>query len=210
MKLTSESLSDGARIADAHCFCRPSTSDPVEMSDNISPHLAWTDAPAETRSFVVICHDADVPTVGDDVNQAGRTVPHDLPRADFFHWVLVDVQGGELPAGAHSRGITARGKDGPSAPGDARHGLNDYTGWFAGDADMAGEYFGFDGPCPPWNDERLHHYHFTVFALDVARCPVEGTFGGDDVRKAIQGHVLDSASMVCTYSLNPAVYAADA
>ena len=51
-----------------------------------------------------------------------------------------------------------RGKPGPDAPHGARHGINDYTGWFASDADMAGDYYGYDGPCPPWNDEIPHRY----------------------------------------------------
>jgi phosphatidylethanolamine-binding protein (PEBP) family uncharacterized protein len=42
------------------------------------------------RSYV-ICHDPDVPSKGDDVNQEGRGVPASLPRVDFFHWVLVDL-----------------------------------------------------------------------------------------------------------------------
>ena len=58
-----------------------------------------------------------------------------------------------------------------------RQGINDYTGWFAGDKDMAGNYFGYDGPCPPWNDEILHHYVFTVYALDVPRLDIAGDFG---------------------------------
>ena len=53
-------------------------------------------------------------------------------------------------------------------PRGARQGINDYTGWFAGDKDMAGNYFGYDGPCPPWNDEIPHRYVFTLYALDVA------------------------------------------
>ena len=40
--------------------------------------------------------------------------------------------------------------------------------WFASDKDMAGDYHGYDGPCPPWNDEIPHRYVFTVYALDVA------------------------------------------
>ena len=32
---------------------------------------------------------------------------------------------------------------------------------------MSGDYFGYDGPCPPWNDSIVHHYVFTVYALDV-------------------------------------------
>jgi phosphatidylethanolamine-binding protein (PEBP) family uncharacterized protein len=55
------------------------------------------------------------------------------------------------------------------------------------------------------NDERLHHYHFTIYALDVARVDLPSSFDGKDVRKAIEGHVLDQAEWVGTYALNPAV-----
>ena len=68
---------------------------------------------------------------------------------------------------------------------------------------MAGDYFGYDGPCPPWNDSIVHHYVFTLYALDVPRCPVEGNFTGPQVLRAIEGHVLDRASITGTYSLNP-------
>ena len=44
-----------------------------------------------TKSFAIVCHDPDVPSKGDDVNQEGRRVPASLPRVDFFHWVLVDL-----------------------------------------------------------------------------------------------------------------------
>jgi hypothetical protein len=70
---------------------------------------------------------------------------------------------------------------------------------------MGGDYYGYDGPCPPWNDSIPHHYVFTLYALDVARCPVEGRFTGPDVRKAIEGHVLARAEVTGRYTLNPAV-----
>jgi hypothetical protein len=70
---------------------------------------------------------------------------------------------------------------------------------------MGGQYFGYDGPCPPWNDERLHHYHFELYATDVDRCPVDGAFTARDVRAALAGHVLAEAHLTGTYSLNPAV-----
>ncbi|MNC92119.1 putative kinase inhibitor protein [compost metagenome] len=72
---------------------------------------------------------------------------------------------------------------------------------------MAGDYFGYDGPCPPWNDSIVHHYVFTLYALDVETCPVEGAFRGPELRKAIEGHVLGSAALTGVYSLNPAVKA---
>jgi hypothetical protein len=77
----------------------------------------------------------------------------------------------------------------------------------AGDPDMGGDYFGYEGPCPPWNDERLHHYHFTLLALDMETTPVKGSFTAADVMEAIEGHVIDMAKLIGTYSLNPDVTA---
>ncbi|PZX30435.1 putative Phosphatidylethanolamine-binding protein [Cupriavidus taiwanensis] len=211
MKLWSKSFNDNAPIPGEFAFCVPDAAAHVALSNNRNPDLHWEDAPAETRSFVLICHDRDVPSKGDDVNQEGREVPASLPRVDFFHWVLVDIPPGltSIAAGSHSDGVIARGKPGPEATGGTatagglRHGINDYTGWFAGDADMKGDYYGYDGPCPPWNDALLHHYVFTLYALDLDRLPLEGTFTGTQVREAIQGHVLAQASLTGTYTLNP-------
>ena len=58
---------------------------------------------------------------------------------------------------------------------------------------MGGTYFGYDGPAPPWNDERLHRYFFQIYALDVDRCPVEGEFTARDVMASIEGHILAQA-----------------
>jgi phosphatidylethanolamine-binding protein (PEBP) family uncharacterized protein len=121
--------------------------------------------------------------------------------------VLVDLdpKSGEIKTGEFSNGITTRGKSGPNALRGTRQGINDYTMWFASDKDMSGDYFGYDGPCPPWNDSIVHHYVFTLVALDVATCGVSGTFTGGDVRAAIKGHVLAEAKITGLYSLNPQV-----
>ena len=63
--------------------------------------------------------------------------------------------------------------------------------------------FGYDGPCPPWNDSLTHHYHFTMYALDLERCPVDGSFDAAAVLAAIEGHVLGQATVMGTYTLNP-------
>ena len=68
---------------------------------------------------------------------------------------------------------------------------------------MRGDYHGYDGPCPPWNDEIVHHYVFTVYALDIEHLPLTGKFGGPEVRAAMQGHILAEASLTGTYTLNP-------
>jgi Raf kinase inhibitor-like YbhB/YbcL family protein len=208
MKLWSESWADGARIPPRYAAGKPDGQGGATFSDNLSPHLAWSDVPAGTQSFALICHDPDVPSRGDDVNQSDREVPADLPRVDFFHWVLVDLPAtcGALAEGEFSRGFTARGKSGPmvivAGFENARHGLNDYTGWFAANPEMAGNYFGYDGPFPPFNDSLIHRYVFTLYALAVARVPLDGVFGGADARRAIHGHVLAEAAYSGTYTLN--------
>ena len=207
MKLSSSSFRDGQPVPGVNAFCVPDPQTKVALAENRNPALAWEGLPEGTRSLALLCHDPDVPTKPDDVNQEGRVVPADLPRFDFYHWVLVDIPATSkgIEEGTHSNGVTARGKDGPAAPGGMRHGINNYTDWFDGDPDMGGQYFGYDGPCPPWNDSIVHHYVFTLYALDLDRCPVDGAFGGEDVRKAISGHVLGKVRITGTYSLNPDV-----
>jgi hypothetical protein len=207
MKLTSTSFADGQKIPGEFAFCIPDPAHHVCLGKNLNPQLSWTEVPAGTRSFAIICHDPDVPSKGDDVNQEGRIVPAALPRVDFFHWVLVDLPAAvnTIKAGEFSSDVTPRGKPGPQAAHGARQGVNNYTDWFAGDHDMRGDYHGYDGPCPPWNDEIVHHYVFTVFALDVETLPLAGRFGGPEVRAAMQGHILAQASLTGTYTLNPAL-----
>ena len=207
MQITSTSFRDGAPIPSECAFCKLDAKTHATLSSNRNPQLAWSGAPAGTKSFAIVCHDPDVPSRGDDVNQEGRVVPRTLARVDFFHWVLVDLPAAEVGVnvGEFSSAVVARGKPGPQAAHGARQGINDYTAWFAGDGDMAGDYYGYDGPCPPWNDELPHRYVFTVYALDVARLDLPARFGGADVRAAIQGHVLAQASITGRYTLNPAV-----
>jgi Raf kinase inhibitor-like YbhB/YbcL family protein len=204
MKLWSDSFPDGGTIPSLYAFGVPDPVDHVSFGPNRNPHLAWSDPPEGTRSFALVCHDPDAPTVPDDVNQEGRTVPADLPRGEFFHWVLVDIPADarEIPEGAVAGGVQPRGKA-PESTEFGRSGRNDYTAWFADDPAMKGVYAGYDGPCPPWNDERLHRYHFVLYALDTDRLDLPDDFGGLDVLHAVKGHVLADAQWTGTYSLNP-------
>ena len=205
MKLQSHSFRDGGVIPGRCAFAIRAPKSHVRLSANRNPHLRWADAPAGTKTFVVICTDSDAPTKPDDVNKEGREVPADLPRAEFQHWVMVDIPPTvtEIAEGACSEGVTAKGKKKPAGPEGSRQGVNDYTSWFKGDKNMDGTYLGYDGPCPPWNDSLQHHYRFEVFATDLEKCPVDGNFTVADVRKALAGHVLASDAIVGRYALNP-------
>jgi len=205
MLVWSESITAGGAVPESNAFGTHDPETHVALCANRSPHIAWSEVPAAAKSLALVMHDPDVPSAGDDVNQEGKTVPADLPRVDFYHWLLTDLapDASPLAEGEFGDGVTARGKEGPGAPRGARHGVNDYTGWFAGDADMSGSYYGYDGPCPPWNDSIVHHYHFTLYALDVASLELADDAGGAAVLAAMEGHVIDKASFMATYTINP-------
>ncbi len=206
MHLRSDSFRPYDYLAERLAFAAHDPDTHVRLAGNRNPHLAWSGVPAGTRSFALTCHDPEVPTDGTQVNQEGRSVPLDLPRADFFHWVVADLPSAlrHIAEGSHSHGVTPRGKAlGPSASGGVQ-GVNDYTSWYASDPDMQGDYGGYDGPCPPWNDERVHGYFFTLFALDIDRTGLHGAFTGHDLRAAIAGHVLERATITGLYTIDPA------
>ncbi|QHQ15817.1 YbhB/YbcL family Raf kinase inhibitor-like protein [Pectobacterium parmentieri] len=208
LQLSSHSFQDGKTIPGEFAFAVPDANSHIALSSNHNPHLAWQGAPEGTQSFILICHDPDVPSRGDDVNQEGREVSASLPRVDFYHWLLLDIPASisEIAAASHSASITPRGKTGPSAPAGFRHGINDYTAWFATDEQMKGTYYGYDGPCPPWNDTIVHHYIFTLYALATPSLAIEGEINGANVHTALaNAPVLAEAKLTGLYTLNPAL-----
>lgn len=206
MKLYSKDIVDGELIDQQFAFGRKHPTEHIELSHNRNPHLAWKELPEGTRMLVLLCVDPDVPSVADDVNQEHKFIDYSLPRVDFYHWVMVGIRPelAEINQGSCSDGVVANGKRQPEGPDGSRQGLNDYTGFMQG-GPMEGRYYGYDGPCPPWNDERLHRYHFTLYALDVEQLQLEIEFDGRMVIEAMDGHILAKDTITGTYTLNPDV-----
>ena len=104
MTLTSTAWQDGGQIPLPH----------TQPGGDISPPLAWTNAPDPTASFVLIVHDLDAPIGGG--------------ADDMLHWLVWNIPGSNraLPAGMvqgatlpdGSRQISATGPNyrGPAAP----------------------------------------------------------------------------------------------
>jgi len=67
--------------------------------DDVSPPLAWSGAPVDSRSFALICEDPDA------------------PRGTWIHWILYN-----LPAAAVE--LTQAVPTMPEIPSGARHGRN--------------------------------------------------------------------------------------
>ena len=72
-------------------------------AENVSPALAWSGAPAGTKSFALIVDDPDAPDPA-------------APKMTWVHWVLYN-----LPAA--TRGLAEAVK---SLPAGAREGVNDW------------------------------------------------------------------------------------
>jgi len=190
-------ISNGAKIQNNFAFCMPDGKGKTKNANNINPQIRWSDIPEGTKSFALIVVDPDVPASFDDANKEGKVIPADAPRQDFYHWVLLDIplEITSIKQGQNSSSYKLSGKPaGKTAYGI--NALNDY-GTF-----MKGTFGGYDGPCPPWNDERIHHYHFRVYALDVETLGLSADATGKQAMEVINDHIIAMGESVGTYSNN--------
>ena len=205
IQVSVDSFKDGGVIPNQYGFCVPAAQGHTAPGPDISPRISWSKGPAGTKSYAVIVTYTDSPTIRDNMNKEGVTVAADMPRRTFFHMVLIDIPAGvtSISKGAESKARVPHGKQDPAKVGV--HGINDFgIRVFPNNEQMKGGYFGYDGPCPPWNDERPHHYHFTVYALSVPSLDIGGAFDGPTAMAAMQGKVLAQGEANGYYSQNPA------
>lgn len=204
ISFTMPAFANGAAMPAQYTFCIPANKNHIQSGPNINPEVRWSKLPQGTQSLVLLAVDTDGPMDPQKINKEGIIIPKKIPRGDFYHWVMADIPPAihEIKVGQDSVGITDGGKK-PGLTSYGVRGINDYTKWFANDPKMKGQYGGYDGPCPPWNDELLHHYRFRLYALDVKTLGLKGNFDARMVLKAMQGHILAEKEWVGTYNLNP-------
>lgn len=104
----------------------------------------------------------------------------DAPGGTFTHWVVYAIP-------SDSTGLPRGVPPGPAVSGglSLRQGLNDGS-----------DIPGYTGPCPP---EGEHGYVFTLYALDE-ETGLEGGVSVDELRSAIEGHVLAEATLTAPYA----------
>lgn len=112
-----------------------------------------------------------------DDTTAMALIVDDPDARGFVHWVMFDMTGSQ--SGGLTEGVSAS----PDAP---PQGVNDFR------------KVGWGGPCPP---SGTHRYRFTLYALDQA-LGIADTPSADDVRAAMQGHVLADAVLEASYTRN--------
>ncbi len=183
--LSSDSIDNNKPIPKKFAYCASDGKGKTKDSDNISPQLSWSKAPSETKSFALVVVDPDVPAKFDNANKDGKVIAENFPRQNFYHWVMVNI-----PANTTE---IAEGKGKDKNIGIAL--VNDFAG-----GKNSPKFVGYDGPCPPWNDVRLHHYHFTIYALDVETIKTSKNSSSREIVKEIEKHMIAKGELVGTYS----------
>jgi Raf kinase inhibitor-like YbhB/YbcL family protein len=203
-------LPPGAMLPARYAGCVAEQPGHMRFGADINPAVSWSPGPPGTRSYALTLSDPDSPAAHRErMNKNGAVLTPDVPRHVFFHWVLIDIPPDvtSIGQGTASHGLVPRGKIVEMAPA-GMSGENDYTMAFAKNPAMAGIYKGYDGPCPPWNDEVVHRYDFTVYALSVAKLDVAAGFDGRAALAAMQGKILAQGAVMARYTTNPAKGAA--
>lgn len=187
LTVTVEGIGADGVIEESYALCKATKDGKSEPGLNKRPTIEWSGSPITAKSYAILVIDPDVPTDFSDAGKDGRVVRDDAKRQQFFHWALVDIPAGTLKiSGGDANAAPTVGK---SLPGDLGSYIPDPKN--------------FGGPCPPWNDERVHHYHFTVLALDVETLKLPEKATAKDVLAAAGGHILARGERVGTYTLNP-------
>ena len=202
-----DGITPGKPIPATQALCLPTPDGKSDKTgQNIRPEIRWSGAPTGTASFAVFMMDPDVPADFTDAGKDGKIIATKAKRQDFFHYGVVSIP---ATATTLAGSLTNKSADmGTELVNDL--GINHYV-----DPATA-----FGGPCPPWNDARIHHYHFMVLALDAdADALINAPSAVDctdpacraDTAKATfsrlitSTHVLAKGAVVGTYSLNPHV-----
>jgi Raf kinase inhibitor-like YbhB/YbcL family protein len=207
LKVTVDSVKNGGMLANKYAFCMPAAQGHTTAGPNINPSIKWSKGPSGTKSYAIILYDTDSPAEQrEKMNKEGETLTAAVKRKVFNHWVLVDIPSRvrSIKEGEASHERVLRGKPPTPAPVGAVNGLNDYTTATAANPAMKGNYYGYDGPCPPWNDENLHHYHFAVYALSVETLNLPKDFDAAAAKEAMKDKVLAEGELLTVYTQNPA------
>ncbi len=99
----------------------------------------------------------------------------------WWHWVVYNI-----PASATKLATGAGDASKHLLPAGAAQGNTDFG------------TPGYGGPCPPVGD-KPHHYHFTVFALDVDKLDIPAGATAAYVGFNLHGHTLAKAEIVALY-----------
>ena len=97
----------------------------------------------------------------------------DASKGTYTHWVLFDIPSSttKLPSGEANIGLS---------------GTN------------SADKTGYAPACPPKGD-KMHHYHFRLYALDVDKLGQKQGAARDDVENAMKSHTVGQTELIGTF-----------
>lgn len=189
---------DGMLVAD-HAYCIPDVKSGKTASGlNINPEIKWHGTAVEdARSYALLMVDKDVPQDLSKANTDG-IIEENAKRRDFYHWVVANIPAGTTHIGRGDSGTPASGglNTGTEAV-NGQTGVNDYAIIGGGEATA---HMRYDGPCPPWNDKKVHRYYVRVYALNTDTIDLKERFTGKDLMAAIQPYIIAQGEAMATYT----------
>jgi Raf kinase inhibitor-like YbhB/YbcL family protein len=153
----------------------------VEGGQNISPPIAWEDAPSGTKSFALACVDPDVPLEAEWFPYKEQLKVGMLPGDLFIHWLVCDI-----PASVKS---LAEGASPNKLPSGAKELATSYTPF---------GLKGYGGAAPP-KGHKAHRYIFTLYALSVDTLRLSSGSGYIEFINAMKGKVLATSSLTAYF-----------
>jgi Raf kinase inhibitor-like YbhB/YbcL family protein len=153
MQLQSSAFTDGGKIPQQYVM-------PGAGGKNLSLPLAWSGAPAGTKSLALTIID-----------------PHPVAH-NWVHWLVADIPGNatSLPEGASGKKMPPGAVELQNSWGELSYG----------------------GPQPP-KGTGDHPYVVTLYALNVSKLDLKPTAGWADLKKAMEGKILGTATITGYY-----------
>ncbi|MCL2331466.1 MAG: YbhB/YbcL family Raf kinase inhibitor-like protein [Proteobacteria bacterium] len=96
----------------------------------------------------------------------------------FYHWIVIDIPT-TVTGIAKGKRFVSPARELPTDFGETQYG----------------------GPCPPLR-KGVHHYDFTVYALDVEKLRIDPKWSPHDVVTAIRSHMIGRATITGLYDRN--------
>ena len=181
--LSSPDLKDGERLALKNAG--NNKANPNCIGENVSPPLAWKNAPEGTKSYALLMIDPE----GRNGLGAVLGQPHVVAEwggkpggvapspGGVSHWVAYDI-----PAS-----VTGFAEGEVSKPSEK------YVGGI-GTAKLTN----YTGPCTPAGP--LHHYTFTLIATDLEPSALAPGLTREELVKALDGHAKQATGLIGTFS----------
>ena len=149
------------------------TSTSFKNNKTLDKKFAYTECGGQNNSPELVWNQAPQGTKSFVLICDDRDVPTPEP---WVHWIVYNI-----PSTAYKLAQGESFKDIPALQGKNSWGNQKY-----------------DGPCPP-KGSGTHHYHFTIYALDIKKLDTKDAPDKNQIIQSIKDHILEQKELIGLY-----------